>query len=83
MEKIKELNMTELEQVNGGWSVCVGIGVSGGPVAQACWGEGKITEDNNAGIGVTACAYVGFGIGASEKKSEYNYDDVPYWMDNA
>jgi len=82
MEKIKELNVTELEQINGGWSACVGIGISGGPMAQACWGEGKMTEDNTGGVGVTACAFIGFGVGDSEELVK-NTDNDPHRTENA
>jgi len=83
MEKIKELNMTELEQINGGWSLCMGIGASSEPMAQVCWGEGKNTEGPLEGNGITACAYVGLGFGGSEKYDDSPDFEVPYWMDNA
>jgi len=67
METIKELNTQELEQVNGGTSICIGIGFSVGGVggeADACFTSGATTsDDDHSGVGATACYYLGLGAG--------------------
>jgi len=63
METIKELNIKELDQVNGGNVVCIGIGYSSHPEASACYGEGTSTSDSDIGKGASACYYIGIGIG--------------------
>jgi len=66
MEKTKELNMNELEQVNGG-GLCFGWGL--GFDAAACIRDGVsvIDEifdvDSTAGFGATVCMLVGYGFG--------------------
>jgi len=65
METIKELNMKELDQVTGGdsISICAVIGFSDHKTSNACAFVGTGTENEGWGLGFTACAYVGFGMG--------------------
>ena len=65
----KGMSEEELENVSGGWSVCVGAGVSsswfavcilvGGDTSLNPEGENK----GGGGVGVEACIYLGLGIG--------------------
>jgi len=66
MEKIKELNVTELEQVNGaGACALYGLGFD----ATACFLSGVSAldaiahDDSTRGIGVTICIFLGAGVG--------------------
>lgn len=56
------LDNKELEQVNGGETLCVGVGVdlNGGAI---CIFKGNYGDDRGSGAGLMACAYVGFGGG--------------------
>jgi len=70
MEKIKELNVTELEQVTGGNGLCASIGGSDGCDAAICLYYGAGTNDTNRGIGFTLCIFAGFGFGFTGTASE-------------
>jgi len=65
MNNEMELNMDELEHVNGGWRFCLGFGASNGPSAGACCMIGKSTDANkdSFGAGANACIYFGLGFG--------------------
>jgi len=65
MNREMELNMDELEQVNGGGDgcVCILLGASTRVDAAACYGSGSSKGDTSEGLGVNACAFVGFGFG--------------------
>jgi len=69
METIKELNINELEQVNGGdvFAWCFLIGGSSDPAAAACFAGGENTVERNGAFGATACAFLGVGIGINYK----------------
>jgi len=64
MNREMELNMNELEQVNGG-GFCIGIGI--GVDAAACWGEGSHAENDKfmEGTGAYACVLIGAGLGST------------------
>jgi len=69
METIKELNMNELEQINGGnTGACFIVGVSSGAVVSACSKEGSSMTDENFGAGAIVCYFLGSGIGGVTKK---------------
>jgi len=69
METIKELNVNELEQVNGGANmVCFFIGGSSEPVTQACAYYGTGSDAQNRGGGAIACYYLGIGAGAGQSR---------------
>lgn len=54
MEELMELDNNEMEQVNGGWTVCVLIGVSS---------EGRVKEYDVDAPAVIDCNYIGLGFG--------------------
>jgi len=64
METIKELNLEELEQVNGGeeFIACTVIGIANNTTASACIGYGIGLQGENIGLGAATCAFLGFGI---------------------
>jgi len=76
MNNLKELNLNELEQVNGGnaGSFCVFIGFSSHVTANACVAVGVGAQDEDDGFGVTACALVGVGMGGSFRHEDRDGD---------
>jgi len=64
MNREMELNMEELEQVNGGWLVCIIVGASSTPQAHLCYKDGlSTTEDKGVDDFIANACIWGLGIG--------------------